>query len=717
MVSSEQVISANSLAAAVDDANQAKTMAEKRKYIIGVNKPAIMARLRDRVTVMENDIARLYQQLRSGASGGSEPHRTEFLTRPRTRQELSQLKAPPPGPDPNPLVANGPPKRINPGSRLIRRRPPAENEENGESENPAENLDYENFKTGNYKYQKMKMRYSRRYANYLPYRLGTTLIDGMPDQLKSQVDVPRVQCYGWNMSGVHYLKPRHIPAPVILVREKLARHLLTYFFENINPLFSILHRPMFMEQFDAYLLTPDKKECRLFMAMFHAACAIAIRFCETCDNEQFEEGLEEKLFDDAYDTLQAFTFEWESLEIVQGYLLLTLYLRACHRQPSAWGTLGTAIRMASGMGLMHRIQVNTFTSDYDILKHERVFWACFVMDRTFCMESGRHFSFREDEISVAIPHYFIDDGWQTPISNALLRLCLSLGDLVYDSDLALNTDDLKNIKSRLMAWNDSMKEFKLDGDTDLGRFKLPAALLAHFRLCYYNNLFFIHMRMVFGLVGIQWEAPQMDPRLYISCVQGVVAITSELSELGQLKTPWWLALSTLYHAGVVALLLVYNQISALEMGKALTKIIALMTEISNDGRFIMAKECVWSLKTLNHMMYLKISQARDLLDSAGMDHGPATINKGNFSSMGVLDSEGNESLPVLDAKREAADQNPNGNGQPFQPVTFTASTDFPDISPGSSANDPLESLEWFQNWSWDVNTANIDFFGNTAQGS
>lgn len=794
---SESVINMKSLTAVVEQANKTTSNIEKREAIIGLNKPALMARLRDRVTVLENDIRRLHQQMRNG--GGSSEFINPYFSEPlaRKRSYIALQNPPPPPPpdenaapknnnspfpsvstpaamDPNPLV--GGPKRMSPGSRSQQRRRPQSSSHMlgestssanyGESEpsNPGDNIDYSNFKSaGSYRYQLMKMRYSRRYANYLPYRFGMALIDEMSEEEKKKVDVPRVQCYGWNMSGVHYIKPRQIPDPAILVTESVARSLLAYFFDNINPLYSILHKPMFMEQFDAYLLAPDKKECRLFMSILHVVCAITIRYCEICENRQYDAGLEERLFDDAHATLQAFSFEWESLEIIQGYLLLALYLRACHRQPSAWGVLGTAIRMTLGMGLMHKTQVNCYTSDYEILKYERVFWACFVLDRTFCIDYGRHFSFREDEITMPIPHYYVDDGWQTPISNALLRFCLSLSDLIYDRDLELNSDDLKNVKARLAAWNDAMQEFGLDSDTDLAAHpKLPASLVGHFRLHYYNSLFFIHMRSVYGLIGLQWDTPHIDRPLYIKCVKGVVSITHTLSKLHQLKTPWWLTLSNLYHAGCVALMLIYNQIAVRDMGAALTSIMALITEISNDGKFIMARECLWSLKTLNHMVCMKLGQTRALLPAAGIDHGTAIINRGNFSSMGVVDHQGNEQLHLsVDGEKRKVDfgnGNGSGNGsgndtiddgnrygeasqqqhqvvgspelntnnEPLYPLgilgpssssSTTAATGFEgtkgyegflyeaamlNVSPADEANDPIMSLEWFDNWDWDL---------------
>lgn len=382
---------------------------------------------------------------------------------------------------------------------------------------------------------------------------------------------------------------------------------------------------------------------------------------------------------------------------------------------------------------MHKPLIEQFMSDYEILKRRRIFWACFVMDRTFCVECGRHFSIREDEISVPIPHSYVDDGWQTPISNALLQFCLALSDLVYDRNLDLNTEDLKTVKTRLVAWNDSMKDSDLNSDTELDKFKLPAALVGHFRLCYYNSLFFIHMRAIFGLIGIQWDSTFVDRQLYVECVQGVTNIATSLAKLDQLKTPWWLTLSTIYHAGCVALLLIYNQMAVDKMSEEFFKIIDLITTISKDGRFIMAKECLWSLKTLNHMVHIKLGMTLNLLKGIGLDHGSATINKGNFSSMGFLDNQGNEVLPIeIDKKNDVGvskvqrPSQPSTNNDMSPPDHVPTSSDlfsvlpdpifapsissFTDIPADQQGTEPAMSLEWFNNWDWEIGSAMAEYF-------
>lgn len=608
-------IEAETLTNAIEAHNNAREMADQKKAIMDIKKPVIMAKMRDRITVLENDLVRLSNVV-------------------RTREGLK------------------------------RKRPDAKSNENMGQEDVK--LYMKTF-LSNDQSLNAKLRYTRRHAKMLPFRFAHELMEDLPEEVRKKVKIPRGQYYGWNMSGNHYLSPRTIsPLPEgILKNKEWTERLVLTFLDRIDGLFAILHRGMFMKQVAKFWEDPGKKELRLFAGILCIVCAIGMRFLEVEDNEVFEEGLEEKLFDNGWQALMGFAFEWESVEIIQGFLLMTIYLRACHRQPSAWACLGKAIRMCSGMGLMHKIDLELCVSDYEVLKRRRVFWACFVMDRTFCMECGRHFSIREDEISLEFPTEYQDDGWQSPISSALVRFCLKLSNLVYDKELILNSDQLYDIQTRIENFPID-EEFK---DVDLG-------IHTHFKLIYYNSLFFIHMHAVFGLIGTHWDARYVDRQLYINTIQCVVREVSNLHANNRLASPWWLTLNAIYHAGCLSLLLISNQIAVPLLRGELIKILVLIQTLVDDGRFIMARECLWSLKTLNQMVCMRLNETAKTLSAVGPDPAPASVNKVHFTSMGILDGEGNEILPVAPST-------------PQQPGT----------------HNPAMNLEWFDNWDWDINNS------------
>lgn len=494
----------------------------------------------------------------------------------------------------------------------------------------------------------LKFRYSRRYANFLPYRFGVSLYNQLPVDIQKKFTIPRLQGYGWNMSGGHYLKPRAIISTEDKFSPEFREELLHYFFENINPFYSILHEPMFEQQYNTFKVTTDKRECCLFMAILNVVCAIAIRFSEVADHKKYELGMEEQMFDDGFFIIQAFSFEWESIEICQGWLLITFYLRTCHRQSSSWYALGQAIRAVTALGLNNRTPFDSHMSEYEKVKRRNVFWACFVMDRALCIDCGRNFSFYQSNISIPIPESFIDDGWQSVLTFGFIKLGLTLKELENDPELLHPDENVRKMTQKLLDWNEFMKAYGLGDDDKIADVPFPIGLVAQYRLTYYSTIYYIHMRSVFNMIDGSLSNSHPDIKLLVGSIRGVNKVTDIMLEQKRLLTPWWLTLSALFHTGCLCLLFISNNIQASEMGAELGKVMNKVTIISKDDRFVMAKECLWSLKTLNHLLLLRMKQTEKTLKSLGIDHGEPSINKGNFFAMGYLDKNGNPKIPVME---------------------------------------------------------------------
>lgn len=92
----------------------------------------------------------------------------------------------------------------------------------------------------------------------------------------------------------------------------------------------------------------------------------------------------------------------KSVEIVQGFLLLTLYYQPAERyeEDRTWLFAGVAIRMGQDLN-MHRkcvIPENRLTeeNERELLNRERTWYICFCVDRTLCAQMGKPYSIRED---------------------------------------------------------------------------------------------------------------------------------------------------------------------------------------------------------------------------------------------------------------------------------------------------------------------------------
>ena len=94
----------------------------------------------------------------------------------------------------------------------------------------------------------------------------------------------------------------------------------------------------------------------------------------------------------------------KSPEIVQGFLLLTLYNQPTERyeEDRTWLFAGVAIRMAQDLNLHRKVTLPHSNPSEDevreILNRERTWYICFCVDRTLSAQMGKPYSIREDWI-------------------------------------------------------------------------------------------------------------------------------------------------------------------------------------------------------------------------------------------------------------------------------------------------------------------------------
>ncbi|KAF2623200.1 hypothetical protein BU25DRAFT_494418 [Macroventuria anomochaeta] len=96
----------------------------------------------------------------------------------------------------------------------------------------------------------------------------------------------------------------------------------------------------------------------------------------------------------------------DSVETVQGLLLVAQFAVNEHRSANAWLVIGQAIRTAVDLGL-HRLQPATF----DLYKSEmrkRVFWAAYALDRNISITLGRPCAIRDEDIDIPLPSNLTD---------------------------------------------------------------------------------------------------------------------------------------------------------------------------------------------------------------------------------------------------------------------------------------------------------------------
>ncbi|CAI5088507.1 CPS_HP_G0123100.mRNA.1.CDS.1 [Saccharomyces cerevisiae] len=488
-----------------------------------------------------------------------------------------------------------------------------------------------------------KYRFHRRYQNILPYYLGVSILKDLSPQTieYAKLKRPRVQNYGWNLSGGHYLKYkgdfrsqekniRHeskffdFDDPIHL---SLINKLLRYYFDEINPVFSIIHEATFWQQYNNKFLRQGKQNnssANLFTSMLYLILSTTLRFREghldgqkgqgtysnTSLNITFEEksilikkpSIEENLFKYAYLIINTLTFEWESFELIQSWLLITFYFRTCYRQTACWNALSQAVNMCNGMSLY----LNKFPeihSTYDESKAWHCFWCCFIMDKLISFQM---------------------------------------------------------VGSQTNAYDDNYRHFYQ---------VQPFMTYLDIRLTF-------EVRQLFCLIAPSSTANNksleyvVDTELLISHCQMAIENLAEITRSNLFFVPWWLNLSQLFTVNLICIIY-------LHAGIAVTQNKAIMQSCQEIWRTLecskpknrpsMLPECLWCLKMLNHMFCIRLrDSALQLEATLGTDHGDDTPNRNKFEQFKKVGD--NDADVEVDAgeREENADErqeNPHNNSK------------------------------------------------------
>lgn len=565
---------------------------------------------------------------------------------------------------------------------------------------------------------------------------------------------PRIQNYGWNMSGGHYL--RHDRSSKNRARARasvdpeeffdfgnpihlsVVNKLLKFYFREINPPMSIIHESMFWQQFNNRFLPHTNfkdSSSKLFRSMLYLILAITLRFREgfmentpesnefffTWEELTFFQGQqrEEPMFKYAYGVITRLTFEWESFELIQSWLLVTFYFRTCYRQTACWNALGQAINMCNGMSLY----LNRFPrthSKYDESRAWHCFWACFIMDKLISFQMGRFYQLVMPVSHMTTPGHWcdnkvdvdkdvntngVDDSiWSSGSEDAAAdegESESSSANVVEDPGIEPEDD----IQEDDWFHEETIQLFELavivqtcqkrDGEElDLEesitlRRKLDKWFEKHVqstridksweRLCqiqpllsYLDVRLTFETRRLFLLINQPLDTGEMifpvDTLGLVKHCQLTVKILSQVNQKKLYFVPWWLNLSQLFTASVISISLIH---SGLQTSRSID-ILRRSMDIWNNLMLSKPKnppgmlpECLWCIKMLNHMCCIRLlSSATHLENLVGTNPGDSAPNDNKFSQFGKVDEVGrsinsdDESGPVNNVQQPTQSSQP-----------------------------------------------------------
>ena len=461
---------------------------------------------------------------------------------------------------------------------------------------------------------------------------------------------PRIQCYGWNMSGVHYLQREEFPKPPDHDFSDTHEHLVEYFFKEINPLFNVLsqdYQTFFISSFDRFLLPKGHTATQTNIANLHSSLlylvlAISLRFTEfqKSDGPQLEAlRLETECFSYAHQVLQVISFEFFSLEALQGWLLVVLYLRITYSQRSLLNALDRANCMARNMEL-HTVRATMSKEPAVRTKARMIFWSLYSLDQIFSIQIGRPSFWRNDDITLP----FLD---QSEVS----KFDLQPENAYYAiHKLAILANQVQKVRSsapeeisiflvgksieELHAWLQESGYVNLNGSF----LPIKAQVLLHF----HDILFCFHSPVLFNYVGKShyWDGYSVDRIL--AGMEEVVDIFDKLQINNLLVKPWYNNLSMLFCAGSFALAIVNGGNQTVRATKIFRSALDLLRFLGSLRvpqapeivLFPMANECVWALSQGINCLKARFEKELNVFLSFDVEKHSDDINRHRFGNIG-----------------------------------------------------------------------------------
>lgn len=516
-----------------------------------------------------------------------------------------------------------------------------------------------------------KWRYSNRLQISLTEELSKRIYDTLTPENQAQVQLPRAQYFGWNLSGTHYLKNEQLPElPNVELPEPIDFY-IDYFFRELNQLFAIIHEPVFRQQYSSYKEMTEKSQktsqAKLFEAMLYMIVSLSIRFTEFQKKKDLllrvlEE--EERLFWYCHRIVEILSFQWESFELIQCWLLITLYLRVTHRQTSYFFALGSAVTMARSMGIYKNIsKIRQPGTAYEQIKANRVFCALYTIERLFGLQLGRYGFIDQRDIEIELPDRDFDvsaDSWITFPALAMLQIA-KLANFVHTSRKEkLDLLKYQQINKDLVQLNTWLNErgFHTNELFNNPNEKISSLVRAQVKLHYYDLILCVHGKVLFNFIGSRIATPGLKIEMVLDASQGIIEVLSKVEKANYLYTPWYMSLLLLFHTGMNLLVLINAGLYLPKVRKLYLQTIELINVLKKANvrlpdnrilikkRFKMAEECIWALKNAGKAISLRFQQDIQQLMTIGLEPGSSEVNRATFNQYGFA-SETPDEFNVL----------------------------------------------------------------------
>jgi hypothetical protein len=176
--------------------------------------------------------------------------------------------------------------------------------------------------------------------------------------------------------------------------------LATFYFDHSHTLYPILHQGEVMSDIHAILLDPEHRITQSPPCMFRVWMVLAIGSTTHSSITLSEESVSRLYYEKAMTYFES-SMDHGDIVALEAIMLQVSYSFFNQLGPNTWFLVGTAARLAIGMGL-HCDQTLQDLSSAQVERRKRLFFSVYMMDRLVSITLGRPFAIHEDDIDIAV---------------------------------------------------------------------------------------------------------------------------------------------------------------------------------------------------------------------------------------------------------------------------------------------------------------------------
>ncbi|KAL4969445.1 Zn(II)2Cys6 transcription factor [Aspergillus stella-maris] len=326
-----------------------------------------------------------------------------------------------------------------------------------------------------------------------------------------------ITAMSYHIDHIQIAEPYFTGDPTLLPPRSWAAHLVNIYFEAIAPSFPLLHKPLFLSQFNQAYQGPAEPPAR-WLAVLNLIFATASKWYQLADPVAGKD-VDDRIFLSraiALSTSRNLEINHPDLNQVQVDLLLAIYYLTSGQVNRAYQINGRAVRSAIALGLNLRAS----SDDIDPVSKEtrtQIWWSIFSIEHLLTSMTGRASSvdYRSMSLYPPIPY---DEGQ-------------------FDSSKLHNLLASIQVREERLQWTVHANDLNLNERTQWFR-SLPATQSLYFFLLV--DLFLITHAAVLAVYGLtakngtgQSEIPRHQEKLYtwLSNLKPPFAFTNEDGKL------------------------------------------------------------------------------------------------------------------------------------------------------------------------------------------